>query len=131
MSATHAAELQACPFAHAACGAAMTRGVVPPCDDVCTCTCLCRTFVPLQECCEPYHTGAAVPPDVEAALRARFCAFVKGRWAAVPAGACWSAAAVWVQAEQPLHRWASNSITGANDAFMVTTARLLLDWPIC
>lgn len=38
-------------------------------------------YIPLlpQECCEPYHTGQAKPPTVEAALRARFCAFVKGK----------------------------------------------------
>lgn len=32
-----------------------------------------------QECCEPYHSGAATPAGVEAALRARFCAFVRGK----------------------------------------------------
>lgn len=42
-------------------------------------TCACGSKSVYRECCEPYHTGAAVPPDVEAALRARFCAFVKGR----------------------------------------------------
>ncbi|KAG2453143.1 hypothetical protein HYH02_002469 [Chlamydomonas schloesseri] len=42
-------------------------------------TCACGSKVVYRECCEPYHTGAAVPPDVEAALRARFCGFVKGR----------------------------------------------------
>ncbi|KXZ54324.1 hypothetical protein GPECTOR_5g408 [Gonium pectorale] len=42
-------------------------------------TCACGSKSVYRECCEPYHAGAAVPPDVEAALRARFCAFVKGR----------------------------------------------------
>lgn len=42
-------------------------------------TCACGSKIVYRECCEPYHAGAAVPPDVEAALRARFCGFVKGR----------------------------------------------------
>ncbi|KAG2437357.1 hypothetical protein HXX76_006012 [Chlamydomonas incerta] len=42
-------------------------------------TCACGSKIVYRECCEPYHSGAAVPPDVEAALRARFCGFVKGR----------------------------------------------------
>ncbi|PNH04394.1 hypothetical protein TSOC_009446 [Tetrabaena socialis] len=41
-------------------------------------TCACGSKAVYRECCEPYHLGAA-PPDVESALRARFCAFVKGR----------------------------------------------------
>ncbi|GLC42043.1 hypothetical protein PLESTB_001062000 [Pleodorina starrii] len=42
-------------------------------------TCACGSKIVYRQCCEPYHLGAAAPPDVEAALRARFCAFVKGR----------------------------------------------------
>lgn len=34
---------------------------------------------PMQDCCEPYHSGAAQPANIEAALRARFCAFVRGK----------------------------------------------------
>lgn len=42
-------------------------------------TCACGSKHVYRVCCEPYHMGLAVPPDVEAALRARFCAFIKGR----------------------------------------------------
>ena len=33
---------------------------------------------PAQDCCQPFHDGKAVPPTVEAALRARFSGFSKG-----------------------------------------------------
>ena len=33
---------------------------------------------PSQDCCQPFHDGKAVPPTVEAALRARFSGFSKG-----------------------------------------------------
>lgn len=42
-------------------------------------TCACGSKEVYRLCCEPYHAGTAVPPDVEAAIRARFCAFIKGR----------------------------------------------------
>lgn len=38
-----------------------------------------RLCAAVQECCEPYHSGASSAPTAEAALRSRFCAFARGK----------------------------------------------------
>ncbi|KAG2487211.1 hypothetical protein HYH03_014185 [Edaphochlamys debaryana] len=75
VAAAGAKSAKAAGAAGAKAGKGFGAAKAPPAQD----TCACGSKKVYRECCEPYHSGAAAPADVEAALRARFCAFVKGR----------------------------------------------------
>lgn len=40
-------------------------------------TCPCGSGVPYADCCEPFVTGAALPPTAEALMRSRYSAYVE------------------------------------------------------
>ena len=40
--------------------------------------CPCGGGVSYTHCCEPFHTGQALPPTAEALMRSRYSAFVLG-----------------------------------------------------
>ncbi|MDO5536002.1 MAG: YchJ family metal-binding protein [Desulfovibrionaceae bacterium] len=42
--------------------------------------CPCGSGVPYEECCKPYHDGAAWPGDPETMVRARYCAYAVQKW---------------------------------------------------
>lgn len=41
-------------------------------------TCDCGSKVPYEECCEPFHLGAQLPPTAEKLMRSRYTAYCRG-----------------------------------------------------
>ncbi|MGE0200997.1 MAG: YchJ family protein [Candidatus Melainabacteria bacterium] len=40
--------------------------------------CPCQSGAPYGDCCEPFHTGQALPPTAARLMRSRYCAYALG-----------------------------------------------------